>query len=93
MWTLCPDDKFDECLEVDFPKDRATDIALLNYVDGETTILRGDLREESGVHVSVTVEQSVLTVRFFYIKFQKRLFTLSYCNEKLLRHFFSILRS
>ena len=66
MWTLCPDDKFDECLEVDFPKDKATDVALLNYVDGETTILRGDLREESGVHVSVTVEQSILTVNILY---------------------------
>ena len=65
MWTLCPDDKFDECLEVDFPKDKSTDVALLNYVDGETTILRGDLREESGVHVSVTVEQNILTVRIF----------------------------
>ena len=64
MWTLCPTtgEQFDQCLEVDFPLDKTNDIALLNYVDGETTILRGQLMTESVVHVSVTVEQSVLTV-------------------------------
>ena len=67
MWTLCPEtnEVFDQCLEVDFPKDKSSDIALLHYVDGETTILRGDLMDESTVHVSVTVEQSVLTVKGF----------------------------
>ena len=64
MWTLCPTtgEQFDQCLEVDFPLDKSNDIALLNYVDGETTILRGQFMTESVVHVSVTVEQSVLTV-------------------------------
>ena len=69
MWTLCPEtnEEFDQCLEVDFPKDKSSDIALLHYVDGITTILRGDLMDESTVHMSVTVEQSVLTVRDFFI--------------------------
>ena len=66
---MCPEttEAYDQCLEVDFPKDKATDIALLHYVDGETTILRGDLMEESTVHLSVTVEQNVLTVIFFKV--------------------------
>ena len=69
MWTLCPEtnEVFDQCLEVDFPKDKSSDIALLHYVDGITTILRGDLMDESTVHMSVTVERSVLTVRDFFI--------------------------
>ena len=70
MWTLCPTtgEQFDQCLEVDFPKDKSNDIALLHYVDGETTILKGQLMTESIVHVSVTVEKAILTVTFFKIR-------------------------
>ena len=66
MWTLCPETskKYDQCLEVDFPSDRTDDIALLNYVGGEKTILKGILMKEGGVHVSVTVEGSILTVSY-----------------------------
>lgn len=66
MWTLCPETskKYDQCLEVDFPSDRTDDIALLNYVGGETTILKGILMKEGGVHVSVTVEGNILTVSY-----------------------------
>ena len=66
MWTLCPETskKYDQCLEVDFPSDRTDDVALLNYVGGEKTILKGILMKEGGVHVSVTVEGSILTVSY-----------------------------
>ena len=67
MWTLCPDtpEKYDQCLEVNFPSDKTDDVALLNHVDGETTILKGTLMKELHVHLSVTVEGSMLTVRDF----------------------------
>ena len=44
------------------------DIALLHYVDGETTILKGKLMTESIVHVSVTVEKAILTVTFLKLE-------------------------
>jgi hypothetical protein len=61
---MCPDttEQFDQCLEVDFPSDRTDDIALLKYVGGETTILRGRLMREQNVQISVTVEGQILTV-------------------------------
>ena len=42
--------------------DRTDDVALLNYVGGETTILKGDLMKDVNVHLSVTVEGSILSV-------------------------------
>ena len=64
MWTLCPEttEQYDQCLEVDFPSDRTDDVALLMYVGGETTILKGELMKDTNVHLSVTVEGSILTV-------------------------------
>ena len=64
MWTVCPDttEQYDQCLEVDFPSDRTDDIALLKYVDGETTILKGMLMMEQNVKVTVTVEGNILDV-------------------------------
>jgi hypothetical protein len=65
-WTTCPSvdgaEQPDKCLEVDFPSDRTDDIALLTYVDGISTILKGTLMTESSVSVSVTVEDSILTI-------------------------------
>ena len=61
-WQDCPDAKFDKCLGVVFPADDTGDLALLNYVDGETTVLKGYLESEPGSHLSVTVDGSRLTV-------------------------------
>ena len=54
--------QYDKCLEVDFPLDQSDDTALLNYVNGETTVLKGFLKNEPNATLSVTVEGDVLTV-------------------------------
>ena len=64
MWSLCPETSanYDKCLQVDFPSDRTDDIALLNNVDGEATILEGVLMTEQNVRVSVTIDGSIIEV-------------------------------
>ena len=56
-WIDCPEDevKIDACLRIDFPGDKTDDIALLNKVDGEDTILSGFLKNENTKAISVTV--------------------------------------
>ena len=74
-WTDCPIDtsgdginwQYDKCLEVDFPLDQSDDTILLNYVNGETTVLKGHLKDDPDVHVSVTIEGSILEVYAWYI--------------------------
>jgi len=62
-WTNCPaDEAADQCLKVDFPADRTDDIALLNYVDGEVTILSGFLMSARELAVSVTMYEDHLEV-------------------------------
>ena len=64
MWSSCPEksSNYDKCLQVDFPSDRTDDIALLNNVDGEATILKGVLMKEHTVRVSVTIDGTILEV-------------------------------
>ena len=64
MWSLCPETSanYDKCLQVDFPSDRTDDIALLNNVYGEATILKGVLMTEQNVRVSVTIDGSIIEV-------------------------------
>ena len=64
MWSLCPETSanYEKCLQVDFPSDRTDDIALLNNVDGEATILKGVLMKEPTVRVSVTIDENILEV-------------------------------
>lgn len=62
-WTDCPSDETaDQCLKVDFPADQTDDIALLNYVDGEVTILSGFLMKDQKSAVSVTMYEDHLEV-------------------------------
>ena len=62
-WTDCPSDETaDQCLKVDFPADQTDDIALLNYVDGEVTILSGFLMNDQKSAVSVTMYEDHLEV-------------------------------
>ena len=63
-WIDCPVDEvnIDACLRVDFPGDKTDDIALLNKVDGEDTILSGFLRNENAIAISVTVYEDHMEV-------------------------------
>ena len=63
-WEGCPEDtNADQCLKVVYPGDKTEDIALLNYVDGETTILSGSLMNEQGTAISVTVYEDHMEVK------------------------------
>ena len=60
----CPEDSnADRCLKVVYPGDKTEDIALLNYVDGEVTILSGFLMNEQGTAISVTVYEDHMEVK------------------------------
>ena len=63
-WIDCPVDEvnIDACLRVDFPGDKTDDIALLNKVDGEDTILSGFLKNENTQAISVTVYEDHMEV-------------------------------
>ena len=63
-WIDCPTDEvnIDACLRVDFPGDKTDDIALLNKVDGENTILSGFLKDENTQAISVTVYEDHMEV-------------------------------
>ena len=61
-WTDCGDNVADQCLMVVFPSDNTVDMALLNYVDGEITVLSGHLKDDEGISVAVTVEEHQLEV-------------------------------
>ena len=63
-WIDCPEDEVnkDACLRVDFPGDKTDDIALLNKVDGEDTILSGFLKNENTKAISVTVYEDHMEV-------------------------------
>ena len=60
----CPEDSnTDRCLKVVYPGDKTEDIALLNYVDGEITILSGSLMNEQGTAISVTIYEDHMEVK------------------------------
>jgi len=61
-WTDCGENVADQCLMVLFPADNTADIALLNYVDGEVTVLSGHLKDDESIAISVTVEEHQLEV-------------------------------
>ena len=63
-WIDCPTDEvnIDACLRIDFPGDKTDDIALLNKVDGENTILSGFLKDENTQAISVTVYEDHMEV-------------------------------
>ena len=61
-WTDCGENVADQCLMVVFPADNTADIALLNYVDGEVTVLSGHLKDDESIAISVTVEEHQLEV-------------------------------
>jgi len=61
-WTDCGDNVADQCMMVVFPSDNTVDMALLNYVDGEITVLSGHLKEDEGISVAVTVEEHQLEI-------------------------------
>ena len=63
-WIDCPEDEvnIDTCLRVDFPGDKTDDIALLNKVGGEDTILSGFLKNENTKAISVTVYEDHMEV-------------------------------
>ena len=61
-WTDCGENVADQCLMVLFPADNTADIALLNYVDGEVTVLSGHLKDDESIAISVTVEEHRLEV-------------------------------
>ena len=63
-WIDCPVDEvnIDACLGVDFPGDKTDDIALLNKVDGEDTILSGFLKNENTQAISVTIYEDHMEV-------------------------------
>ena len=61
-WTECGENVADQCLMVVFPADNTDDIALLNYVDGEVTVLSGHLKGDESIAISVTVEENQLEV-------------------------------
>jgi hypothetical protein len=59
----CPDKTTAKvCLEVDFPKDRTDDIALLEYVDGEVTVLSGHLMKDTKQSIAVTIYEDHMEV-------------------------------
>ena len=63
-WIDCPEDEVNlvACLRVDFPGDKTDDIALLNKVGGEDTILSGFLKNENTKAISVTVYEDHMEV-------------------------------
>ena len=61
-WTDCGDNVADQCLMVVFPADNMVDVALLNYVDGEITVLSGHLKDDESISVAVSVEEHQLEV-------------------------------
>ena len=91
MWSLCPETSanYEKCLQVDFPSDRTDDIALLNNVDGEATILKGVLMKEPAVRVSVTIDGNILEVcgKIRQIKHQQKYGVKSVRFHFLISHF------
>ena len=61
-WTDCGDNVADQCMMVVFPADNMVDVALLNYVDGEITVLSGHLKDDESISVAVSVEEHQLEV-------------------------------
>jgi len=61
-WTDCGDNVADQCLMVVFPADNMVDVALLNYVDGEITVLSGHLKDDESISVAVSVEEHQLEI-------------------------------
>ena len=61
-WSDCGDNVADQCLMVVFPADNMVDVALLNYVDGEITVLSGHLKDDESISVAVSVEEHQLEV-------------------------------
>ena len=61
-WTDCGDNVADQCMMVVFPADNMVDVALLNYVEGEITVLSGHLKDDDSISVAVSVEEHQLEV-------------------------------
>ena len=62
QWTDCGDNAADQCMMVVFPADNTVDVALLNFVDGEITVLSGHLKGDESISIAVTVEEHQLEV-------------------------------
>ena len=61
--TTCPaETTADQCLRVDFPGDKTDDVALLHYVEGETTVLSGHLMKDTEQSIAVTIYEDHMEV-------------------------------
>ena len=62
------DKKYDICIKVDYPKDRADDVLLMMRTPDEPTILVGHLKKEKGVKATVILNddynKDAITVSF-----------------------------
>lgn len=57
-----PEAHANQCLKVDFPSDKTDDIALLEYVDGDITILTGHLMADAKQAISVTIYEEHMEI-------------------------------